>query len=253
MTIGHEIIGEGPIRIVFLHGWFGDGSSFHRVVENLPADRTSCALVDYRGYGRSRDQAGDYTIDEIARDTLALADSLGWTSFFVVGHSMGGKAAQRVAALSRERVRGIVGVAPVPAAAVPFDPQGRQLFESAAESMESRAGIIGFTTGGKLTQTWVSRTAAYSAKTSRKEAFAAYFRAWADTDFAAQVPGIVVPVRVIIGRNDAAITRAVVEQTFAQWFLQCEIVELADCGHYPNDEAPPLLAALIESFVTADR
>ena len=59
--------------------------------------------MDYRGYGGMRDAPGDYTIDEIATDALALADKLGFASFSLIGHSMGGMAIERIAALAPER------------------------------------------------------------------------------------------------------------------------------------------------------
>ena len=40
------------------------------------------------------------TIDEIATDALALADELGFASFSLIGHSMGGMAIERIAALA---------------------------------------------------------------------------------------------------------------------------------------------------------
>ena len=43
------------------------------------------------------------TIDEIATDALALADELGFASFSLIGHSMGGMAIERIAALAPER------------------------------------------------------------------------------------------------------------------------------------------------------
>ena len=49
--------------------------------------------------------SGRFTMDEIAGDTLALADELGWDEFDLVGHSMGGMAAQQVLAAEPRRVR----------------------------------------------------------------------------------------------------------------------------------------------------
>ncbi|MFF7163130.1 alpha/beta fold hydrolase [Streptomyces sp. NPDC008086] len=50
--------------------------------------------MDCRGYGEAMDTPGTYTMEEVAADALAVADDLGWNTFSVIGHSMGGKAAQ---------------------------------------------------------------------------------------------------------------------------------------------------------------
>ncbi len=69
--------------------------------ELVDADTYTYALIDYRGYGARKDEAGEYTLEEISADTLALADELGWDRFALVGHSMGGAAALRVLADAR--------------------------------------------------------------------------------------------------------------------------------------------------------
>lgn len=51
-----------------------------------------------------------YTVQDMADDTLALADALGIGEFHVVGVSLGGMIAQRVAASAPKRVRSLVSV-----------------------------------------------------------------------------------------------------------------------------------------------
>jgi len=73
-----------------LHGWMGDYSVFRPMFDFLDTDTFTYAFVDYRGYGQSKDLAGDYTMAEISADAIALADHLGWQQFHLIGHSMGG-------------------------------------------------------------------------------------------------------------------------------------------------------------------
>ena len=107
-------VGQGPHPVIVLHGWFGDAHAFEPIEPWLSGDAFSYVFMDYRGYGGMRNAAGRYSIEEIAADTLALADALGFDRFSLVGHSMGGMAIERVAALAPERVRALVPVAPVP-------------------------------------------------------------------------------------------------------------------------------------------
>ena len=58
--IGYRLVGNGANRIVVLHGWLGDSSVFDPMLPALDGDRFSFAFLDYRGYGRSRQIAGDH-------------------------------------------------------------------------------------------------------------------------------------------------------------------------------------------------
>ncbi|WP_369334551.1 alpha/beta fold hydrolase [Streptomyces chryseus] len=81
-----------------MHGWLADRGAFAAVLPDLDTRTFSYAVVDLRGYGEARRQPGRYTTAEGAADVLELADRLGWDSFSLVGHSMGGSVVQRVLA-----------------------------------------------------------------------------------------------------------------------------------------------------------
>ena len=106
--VWHTTIGNGPTKVVVIHGWFWDHRVFAPIFDCLDADRTTYAFIDIRGYGNSRNLSGKYSIGEVAADAIALADQLGWHEFHVVGHSMGAKAAQKVAMDAGARVRSVV-------------------------------------------------------------------------------------------------------------------------------------------------
>ena len=89
-----------PHPVLVLPGWFGDAHAFEPVEAWLSRKHFSYVFMDYRGYGRMRDAAGHFTIDEIAADALALADTLDFATFSIVGHSMGAMAAEKVAVIA---------------------------------------------------------------------------------------------------------------------------------------------------------
>jgi pimeloyl-ACP methyl ester carboxylesterase len=142
--IWYKTIGDGPAKVVVIHGWFSDHSVFAPIFEALDTDRYTYAFIDIRGYGNSRDVAGSFTIGEIAADTIALADRLGWNEFHVIGHSMGGKAAQKAAMDASSRVKSIVAVTPVPACALPLDDTTFAFFSKACEDDGAALAAIGF-------------------------------------------------------------------------------------------------------------
>jgi pimeloyl-ACP methyl ester carboxylesterase len=166
-------IGNGPHKVLALHGWFGDEHTFGPMSRMLDADRFTYVSMAYRGYGASKQLQGDFSIDEVAEDSIALADRLGWQQFSLLGHSMGGKVAQRVLVAAPDRIKKIVAISPVPASAIPFDDAAWQLFEGAAANEGNRYGIIDFSTGRKLSAAWIKSVVRHSMATAREDAFAA--------------------------------------------------------------------------------
>src|SRR5262245_30322456 len=121
MSIGYQTYGTGPHKVIALHGWFGDHTTYDPMWDALSTDAFTYIFPAYRGYGLSRRLTGTYSMDEIAGDVLAMADAMKVEKFSLIGHSMGGKAVQRILAEAPARVTKLVAVTPVPASGVPFD------------------------------------------------------------------------------------------------------------------------------------
>lgn len=246
------IVGSGEHHVLALHGWFGSARGWGSLPGYLDGQAYTYAFMDLRGYGDRKDVAGGYTGEEVAADALAHADELGWDRFSLIGHSMGGKFAHQVLLRAPERVRALVGVNPVPAAATPMDEQGTALFEGAAANPGHRAAIIDFTTGSKLTRAFIDEIVRHSVENSNADAFGAYLDAWAKTDFSAQVTASSkTPVKVIVGETDQAISAEVARQTWLAYFPDAELEVMANAGHYPMFETPVALATSIEKFLSA--
>ncbi|AJC18163.1 alpha/beta fold hydrolase [Pandoraea sputorum] len=241
-------VGHGPHAVLVLHGWFGDARSFHDCEPWLSRDVFSYVFMDYRGYGGMRDARGAYTIDEIAQDALGLADAMDLTTFSLIGHSMGGMAIEKIAAVAPQRVRKLIPVAPVPCGGISFDPARRALFENAAASLEDRMAIIARSTGHRLPASWINWKAAYSATHSSMGAFAAYFQAWADTDFSDQLH-VDAPIRVLVGEHDPVFDIDLMRRTYLQRYANASVEVIANAGHYPMNETPLALVSAIESFL----
>ncbi|MGW4380458.1 alpha/beta fold hydrolase [Kitasatospora sp. NPDC004531] len=249
MTIPHHSVGTGDHHVLVLHDWFGTSAGWGPFLDYLDGDAFRYAFLDYRGYGQRKDVPGAYTLAEIAADALALADQLGWERFSLVGHSMGGKAAQQVLADAPQRVRKLVGLAPVPAGAYPLDEAGEALFYGAAEDRDKRLAILDLVTGRRAGRVWLDRMVDQSLRLSDPKAFDGYVHDWATADLADRVTGNPVPVKVIVGEHDLALTADVMRGTFLAHYPNAELEELAGSGHYPMYEAPVALAASLEAFL----
>jgi pimeloyl-ACP methyl ester carboxylesterase len=243
-------VGSGDHYVLAIHGWFGSARGWGSLPDWLDGSAYTWVFMNLRGYGDRRDAAGEFTVDEVAADALAVADDLSWDRFSVVGHSMGAKFAHRVLLQAPDRVRKLVALNPVPAGAVPMDDDGWALFSGAASDSRNRAAIIDFTTGNKLTKTFINRVVQHSLDNSTVEAFAAYLQAWAKSDFSAQAKvDTDTPVKLIVGVNDPALSADLMEQTWMVTFPDAELTILPDAGHYPMFESPVSLATSIEEFL----
>lgn len=251
MTIGHRLIGRGAQKVIVMPGWFGDHTVFAPMLPYLDGERFTYAFIDYRGYGMSREMAGKFNMQELAGDALALADRQGWQRFHAIGHSMGGKAVERILADGKGRVKSAVAITPVSAAAVPMDAETKELFAGAIESDDNRRAVIDFSSGNRLSPTWLGWMVASSRAQTTQAAFAAYLAAWTGEDFVAAVAGDPTPILVLIGEHDQALTRDVMQQTFLAWHKRAELQVIANAGHYPMQETPVYLATVIEKFMAA--
>ncbi|MFB7665758.1 alpha/beta fold hydrolase [Kitasatospora sp. NPDC056138] len=249
MTISHRVIGAGGHRVIVLHDWFGTSAGWGPFLDHLDGGTFSYAFLDYRGYGLRADVPGDFTLAEIAQDVLALADRLGWDTFSLVGHSMGGKAAQRVLVEAPHRVRRLAGIAGVPASAYPLEGEAYELFHGAADHPANRRAILDLVTGHRAPAVWLDRMTAQSLALSRRDAFAAYLDDWSTLDFAAKITGSRLPVRVFVGEHDLALTPEVMRATWLSHYPDATLEVLPNSGHYPMYEIPVAFAAALESFL----
>ena len=96
MTGSYVKVGSGDHRVLALHGWFGSALGWGSLPDYLDERQFTYVFPDLRGYGSRRDEPGEFTMAEAAADAIALADSLGWDRFSLVGHSMSGVAIQHV-------------------------------------------------------------------------------------------------------------------------------------------------------------
>ncbi|MFJ9824995.1 alpha/beta fold hydrolase [Streptomyces sp. NPDC101160] len=250
-VLPYDVEGSGPRRALVLHNWFGDRTSFAPLREHLDGSAGTYAFLDCRGYGEAIDADGAYTMEEVAADALAVADDLGWDTFSVVGHSMGGKAAQLMLLDAPERVRSVIGISPVSAAGFPLDADTWELFAGAAENHGNRRAIIDNTTGGRYDDAWLSALVDRSVTRSSAVAFRAYLDSWSRSDFHERVRDNPAPVLLVVGAHDPALGADAMESTWLRWYPNARLTVLPDAGHYAPEETPKALADAIEAFLAA--
>ena len=107
--------GTGP-ALVFLPGYMSDmvGSKAAALFAEAEAQGRACLLMDYSGCGASDGDFADGTLSRWRDEVLALIASYVAGPVVLVGSSMGGWLMLLVAARLKDRVAGMIGIAPAP-------------------------------------------------------------------------------------------------------------------------------------------
>jgi 3-oxoadipate enol-lactonase len=246
---------EAP-TIVFGHGLLFSGRMFRPQIEAL-SSHYRCVTIDWRGQGDSPPaRTGDYEMDTLFNDAVALIEHLGVAPVHYVGLSMGGFVGQRIGARrpdllrsltlldtspDREPVRSAVediamatwyryfGIGPLkaPVAKMMFgptfraEPKNRPVIDEFIARLQrlDRAGL----------------RRAIMAVATRKPVYAELAR-------------IAVPTQVITGADDVP-TPPAKARRIAERIAGAKLEILPDCGHSATVEQPEIVTGLIREFV----
>lgn len=114
VNLYYEAHGHGP-PVVLSHGVLDDCSLWERQADALARSHT-VVVYDHRGHGRSDKPRGDYSVQTLADDLRRLMELLDIDRASLVGYSLGGMTALRLALDHPERVTKLVLVATPPRA-----------------------------------------------------------------------------------------------------------------------------------------
>jgi pimeloyl-ACP methyl ester carboxylesterase len=103
--------GKGEPSLLFLHYWGGSSRTWDSVINSLKTD-FRCVAHDHRGWGESDKPETGYSVHDLAEDAEALTQTLGLKRYVLIGHSMGGKAAQLLATKRPVGLEALILVAP---------------------------------------------------------------------------------------------------------------------------------------------
>lgn len=96
--------GDGPPRLLALHGWRRTSSDFDKTLAALPA---GALALDLPGFGASPEPPTVWGTEDYAKAVSAVLPELG-TPVVILGHSFGGRVAVRLAATRPDDVAGLV-------------------------------------------------------------------------------------------------------------------------------------------------
>lgn len=246
---GHVREGRGP-ALVFLHYWGGSYRTWRPVIERLDAAQ-AFVTTDHRGWGKSTEVPGPYDIEQFADDAERVVEQLGYDEYVLVGHSMGGKVAQVLAARRPAGLKGVVLVAPAPPAPVGITPEMQEVISHAYDDEQAiGASIDQMLTDGGLSDELRAQVLEDSALATL-EARLAWPRHALVEDFAQVVGAIDVPVLVLAGDHDKVDPPEVLRAHLLPRIPTATLTELHGTGHLSPLEVPDQVAAHVADFVAA--
>ena len=134
----------GPRRALFVHGWSGDVSQFHALLETVDPSDWTCFVLEMPGHGVVAD--GPSNVGEFITTVRAALEQMGEPVDLVVGHSMGASALAFVLAERPEIPQAVLISAPTDFRAVvgrmaSFLRFGARARQGLLDAMADRVGI----------------------------------------------------------------------------------------------------------------
>ncbi|OZB47565.1 MAG: alpha/beta hydrolase [Cellulomonas sp. 14-74-6] len=237
--------GTGP-TLVLLHYWGGSARTWDGVVDRLPG-RDVLAL-DLRGWGRSQHLPGPYSLHQLAADVVQVLAEARVGDHVLVGHSMGGKVAQLVAAGRPTGLRGLVLVAPGPARpAAVITPEYQDQLAHAYDTDESVAGVLEHVLTATPLPGELKAQVLTDSRSSSVEARDEWPLRGIAEDISGLTPAIDVPTLVVGGDVDQVEPVEVLRDNLLPHVPAARLV-VVPSGHLIPLEAPAELARVIDGF-----
>jgi pimeloyl-ACP methyl ester carboxylesterase len=254
-----EVVGDGP-GLMLVHGFGGAKEDFSDHVSALARDHT-VVIFDHRGHGASDnpEEQSAYSLERLRDDTLQVADAVGFDTFRLLGHSMGGMVARKVVMVAPERIDALImmdtSAAPIPG----FDPS---LMDAAAE--------VALTQGKDalkelLDLAPVLMSPAYERVLAERAGYQEFQdKKWADLspvmwgtlamalghqsdDTAALAAAVRGPVMILVGEQDKPFVKA--SRAMKDAMPDAHHVVILDAGHSPQFENPDAWIEAMTKFL----
>ena len=219
--------------VLVLHGWALDSSIWNDARPLTDTERFTYAYYDFPGYGSNSANEPAEGLDAMARAALEAAAELGWERFAVLGHSMGGGTAIRVATLAPDKVTSVVALTPVSPGGTPLDEATYGAFQAAWPE----SGDLLRSLAPHLSEEQLQNILTASRATMNKAVWDRYLANWTQADFAAELERYDGPVTLVVGDSDPFVTADYLASTVSA-LRSGTLVTIDEAGHYPMVEQP---------------
>jgi len=254
--LGHEILGDGPEKVIVLHDWLGNAETWNPVKPYLDTETFTFVFTEVRGYGRSQGLSGAYTAAEIANDVRRLVGYLGYGAFHLIAHSMTGMAAHRLAVDAVRdaslKLGKVIAVTPITAAGYPASDADRDFFAAIPHNPDVTTAAFDGLTGGRYLNSWSRHKASLNIASATERSMQGYREMVVDGGFFDEARSVqpTTPMLVIGGRHDLpGAQEDYLREVVPKMFPNAKIRIIEASGHYPMDETPIQLATFIDEFL----
>ena len=244
----YDTSGEGAEQLVFVHGFRNSAESWAPVRDRLDPTRSTAWYLDLPGTGRSFTPPGwaDCTIARYAENVHEFCLALKLTDPVLVGHSLGGATALQAALQHPEAFKGLVLVAPTPAAGI-----GSYVSQEQLQSLISPTDdeLIAFTRAAfhRPPDPELLDRLLVTVRGARRQHVEGAMRSQHGFDVTAQLANLNLPVLVIAGDRDRHVPIRHTLLTAAA-IRRCRVQIYHNVGHAPFFEVPDDFVALLEGF-----
>lgn len=221
----------------------GDLAHDHRVVS-----------LDLRGHGRSPVPVGPYTVEELAADVVATADTLGLERFAYVGLSIGGAVGQVLGLDHADRLTSLVLCCTAPVFGDPgtWTDRAAQVRRDGLEPLVASTTERWFTPAFRAAHpdrvAWVMDMF----RATPVEGYAGCCEALARYDVTDRLGRLSVPTRVVAGAQDPG-TPPEVGRRIADSVPGADLVVLDGAAHIANVAVPERFNAAVRDHLTGRR
>lgn len=241
VRIAYRVDGpEGGPTVLFAHSLGLDSGMWDGQVAALSAS-FRVVRYDMRGHGASDVPGGEYTVERLGLDALAVLDDLGAERAHVCGLSLGGVVALWLAIHRAERVGRAVFANTAPKVGTPESWAGLMAQLAGGMTPDLRDGTVGLflSAGYRAAHPDVARRIGGTIERTPVAGYLGCCAALRDVDLRNMVSTIEARSLVIGGELDEATPPALVEDVHAA-IVPSELMVIPDVAHLSNLEAPEL-------------
>ncbi|MDP9282873.1 MAG: alpha/beta hydrolase [Chloroflexota bacterium] len=244
-----------PPPTLLLHG-IGNYGRYWDFFADAVTGRLRLIATDARGHGESGKPSGGYAPEEFVADALAVLDALAIERAVIVGHSMGGTHAIRLAAAHPDRVQRLVVVDAGPEPMPEGSERARRLSLERPERFEYADDALAYlrrTSPGYSEEVYANRMrwlfredAGDVVWRSSRESLASIMSSASRVDLWDALRAIRCPVLLVRGTHSNVLS-ADVAQRMIKTLTNGQFVEL-DAGHNVALDRPKELADAVANF-----
>jgi 3-oxoadipate enol-lactonase len=244
--LAYQIHGsEGrSVKVALVHSLAMDRHFWDGVAKIL-SSRADILVYDCRGHGRSDKPSGPYTVEQFGDDLADLLDTVGWDRAVVAGASMGGCVALAFAARHAARVEGLGLIDTTDY----YGPEAPRAWAERAE--QALQGGLATLVEFQKTRWFGDRFRSHRPDAVARaietflandvNAYAQACRMLGECDLRAALPGLEVPVNIVVGEEDQA-TPVSMARSMHERIAGSRLRVIEGARHFTPLEVPSIVA-----------